>query len=375
MAAIERTVIHPRLEEKWEKLQVAACVVLMVLGVTLSVTFANAKSLMQQVNPNEAGLESLRYSLAGQLITSVTFTLCGIVLQRRRVFWRIVKGEIRPSRIEEVQGKYPVDILFNLLQPVMLFSVAVLAVAVLRADYSKSPSSWTTLAVLSATSGYAAGKLSYTFWGFLERRGSRDTERPLDAAAKGLFLGTTLLFLCLKVNEYKMSQPLLVVRKELYFIAKVIEGNRVPLSCTQRGEKLVRREIEISHTRIAQLVREHARTLAKVHSEEKYKNICLSMLSGLLAALDEDMDGLLENAPEFTKSSRALRFARHVAPAAVMAMFAGVIPVLPGVGSAAGSVSVFLLATAALTLIPGSAPARAAVEGALNKALPTPSKP
>lgn len=375
MSVIERSTISPRLEDRWERIQIALCIALVALGTSIATTLMNSSPLLEHIGVAGANSISLKASISKQIAATLAFSAIGLTAQRRRVIWRTLKGEIKPSRTDEVQNRGQFGIKFTILLPFAAAQMAAAAFLVLRDEYGTWPSGWLALAALGLTSGYGAGKLSFTFWNYMARRGARETEEVFDSAIKALFFMATLLFLALHTKEYPLRSVRLAIRRQIYFAAHAVETNGTPVRYTWRTEKALRSSIKEIHARIAALIHDHARALAKAHTEVEYKKVCDSMLSGLMAALEEDTEGLLANAPELTRSSRISRIALHISPAAAMALFAGIIPLLPGVGDAAGSVRIFLLATAALTLIPGSNSARATIEDALNKALPGQQKP
>jgi hypothetical protein len=174
---------------------------------------------------------------------------------------------------------------------------------------------------------------------------------------------------------YQSTGNRILLRKNIELWAARIEKQPIQIRYTTLRETTLRREIRSFHLRIGAALRSHSVELAKVQEESQYLLIEDSLVRGFINALDGDTAALLENAPELSRSSRFAKVALHCAPAATMATFALLIPVLPGVGGAAGSsVRVFLLAAAALALIPGSGTAKTTVEGALTRVLPGQAK-
>lgn len=351
-------------------MQIAFCIAILILGSSTAVYLVNSRQFLESVGAIKASSANLRTPIPEQMVAALGFALVGLTVQLRRAIWRTLRGDIRPSRTDEVQKRNLTRHTFTLLLPIASTQMAIYAGLILYRVFTNGPAGWMILGALTLTSGYGAGKASEAFLDYLYRRGTVETEEILDTVTKALFYATTLLFLNLHTNEYLNRSARLAVRKQAYFSALDVEFNGTPLRYTWVSEKELRRSIKMTHARIAARIRDHAEALAKAHTKEDYKKICDSMLGGFLAALEGDMEALLETAPQITRLSRLSRFARHIAPAAAMALFAGIIPLLPGAGDAAGSVRVLLLATAALTLIPGSTSARATIEGALNKALP-----
>lgn len=297
------------------------------------------------------------------------------MVQRRRVIYRMIVGRIKPDRYEELNYNYAVAYLFHLFLPGVALPFILSACLLLQSNYDNWPYGWATLAVTGLVIGYIAGQSTWALWAWVMRRTAEDSEQSLDTVVKVLFVATTMLYLSLQNNEYSLRSVRRHVRMELFSLAATVEHNRMPLVFIFRGERMLRSEIKMKHARLAQAIRVHAKKLATVQTEQQYRDIASSLLSGLLVALEGDMDILLENAPEVSRSSRVRNFLRHVTPALIMVLFAVIIPMLPGVGDAAGSVRVLLLATAVLTLIPGASSARPTIEGALSRALPGPQKP
>ncbi|MEW2566104.1 hypothetical protein [Streptomyces sp. NPDC047070] len=316
-----------------------------------------------------------KQSFSGFSMVALGLSLVGVLLHRRRVIYRMAVGRIKPDRYEEVNYNYSVGYIFHLCLPGVTFPLAASASLLLLSNYERWPYGWAAVAVSGLVIGYVAGKSTWGLWAWIMRRTASDSEQALDAAVKALFLATTLLYLTLLDNSYSLRSVRRGVRLELFSLASSVEHNHIPLDFVFRGERALRSEIKLRHACIAEAIRAHARKLATVQNEEQYKNLSISLLGGLRAALAGDIDILLENAPEVSRSSRVRNFLSHVTPAVVMVLFAVIIPLLPGVSDAAGSVRILLLATAVLTLIPGASSARPTIEGALSKALPSPQKP
>ncbi|WP_432178786.1 hypothetical protein [Streptomyces sp. NBC_00063] len=372
---VERSAINPRREIRWEKVQIFLCVLAIMAGAVLTSYAAGAWAPIGAVVTVKGKNADPSESFIAFFLVTLGLSLVGLVLDRRRYIYRIAVGKVRPDRYEEVNYSHSTGHVFHFYLPGLALPFALSACLLLKNNYGHWPYGWAAVAVTGLMIGYIAGQSTWALWTWVMRRTAPDSEQALDMAVKGLFLSVTLLHLSLRNNDYSLRSVRRHVREELFLWAGQVERNKIPLRFVFRSERTLRGEIKMKHARIGQAIRVHARKLATVQTEEQYRDIASSLLGGLLAALEGDIDVLLENTPEVSRSSRVRNFLRHVTPALLMVLFAAIIPVLPGVGDAAGSVRVLLLATAVLTLIPGASSARPTIEGALSKAIPGPQKP
>ncbi|MFD8654722.1 hypothetical protein [Streptomyces mirabilis] len=318
---------------------------------------------------------TLRQSFGAFLLVSLASFWMGLALERRRLIYRIIIGRVKPRDYEKRHYNWAVSHLFHAFMPIIVMQFAGYGALIIQSQYERWPYGWLTVAILGLISGYALGRWTWAFWVWIAGVTGPDAEQPLDRAVEALFIVTTLLYSCLHDGTYLLRSVRRDVRMQLFVWARVVEYNDMPLRLLYRGERALRGEIKMRHARIAQAIRVSAAKLGAIQSETQYREVASSLLGGLLAALEGDMEALLETCPEVSRSSRMRKFLHHVTPAVVMVIFAAVIPFLPGVGAAADSVRVLLLATAVLTLIPGASSARPTIEGALSKALPGQQKP
>ncbi|MET8780284.1 hypothetical protein [Streptomyces sp. NPDC004589] len=375
ISVVERSAVNPRREVRWERIHVILCILAIVGGSALTsylaVALGPAGAVMTLKNKNADHWQAF----AGFFMVAAAFSLVGLILERRRVIYRIAVGRIKPARYEAVHYNFPVYHIFHMFLPAWTAPFAVGAFLLLRGNSAHWPYGWAAVAMAGIVGGYAVGRSTWAIWAWMMRRTADESEQSLDVVVNALFLATTLMYASLRSRDFHLRSVRRYVRYELFALAANVEHSKVPLELTFRVERHLRGEIKVNYARIAQAIRAHARKLATIQNEGQYREISSSLLGGLRAALAGDMETLLENAPEVSRSSRVRNFLRHITPAVAMALFAAIIPVLPGVGDAAGSVRVLLLATAALTLIPGAGSARPTIEGALSRALPGSQKP
>lgn len=375
MAVVNRSAINPHRDIKWERMHVLLCILAVLIGAAVTAYWAREFAPVGAVLTVEGKNSDLNVSSLAFFLVALALSLVGLIVDRRRVIYRMAVGSIKPDRYEELNYGYSVGYLFHLALPGVATPLIIIALVLLYENYEHWPYGWAVVAVSGLMVGYLAGQSTWALWAWMVRRSTEEAEQPLDVTVKALLLAASLLFMSLKVNEYSIRSVRRIVRRELFSAASMVKSNHSSLAFTFRSERALRREVKVAHARIAQAIREHARKLATAQTEEQCRDVASSLLGGLRAALQGDIDALLENAPELTRSSKIRDAIRWITPALVMMIFAVVIPLLPGVGDAAGSVRIILLATAALTLIPGASSARPTIEGALSKALPGSQKP
>ncbi|WP_266741854.1 hypothetical protein [Streptomyces sp. NBC_00401] len=372
---LQRSAVNPRRDIRWERIQILLC----VLGIAISAALASYVAAIWApagaVVTNKAEDATPWQSFNAFLLVSVASSLMGLALERRRFIYRITIGRVKPREYEKFHYNFAVSYLFHEYLPFAVLQFSGAGFLIIQSQYERWPYGWITVAIIGLVVGYVLGKWTWTLWVWVIGITGPDSEQPLDCAVESLFAVTTLLYSCLRDGTYSLRSVRRYVRLQLFVWATVVEHNDMPLRLLHRAERGLRSEIKMKHARIAQAIRVHAGKLATVQNEGQYREISSSLLGGLLAALEGDIETLMETCPEVSRSSKVRNFLRHVTPALVMVIFAAIIPFLPGVGDAAGSVRVLLLATAVLTLIPGASSARPAIEGALSKALPGQQKP
>ncbi|MFE0131220.1 hypothetical protein ACFWY6_06515 [Streptomyces sp. NPDC059037] len=371
---VERSLPNLLKSRRWERLHVFFAVCAVLAGAVVATYFTSSGILVGKeagATLSDRGFEepiSIRFTLA------LGVTYLGFAFHRRMPLIRSIKQVMDPSRDDQIYNtvsyvsKFHFFLLINITYSLLAFASTI----------SRSVTGWTagwaTLTGAALLLGYVASRAAYGIESYLIDREASERGNESDEMVRGLFYLSGLLCTALKSGEYTLTKIRRMVRSEVRKIASGIEFNSIPRKYTRWSERKLRREVMQPHRLVADLLREHARALGKVHSEEDFERICESVIFGFMAAYEGDMNRLVENAPESTRSSRLSRAIRYCGPAAVMVVFAIAIPLLPGAGDAAASVRVFLFATAALTLIPGSTSARSTVESALSKALPAQPK-
>lgn len=118
-------------------------------------------------------------------------------------------------------------------------------------------------------------------------------------------------------------------------------------------EVAARRQARQFHAALAELIRRHDRAITQVRTAQEYEAITASLRMGVLALAAGDVAALMQHSAAEPPTSRAARILRRTGSSLVLAAFAVVIPLLPGVdGATGGGVRVLLLMTAALALTP-----------------------
>lgn len=368
--ALVRCLVHPRRLRDQERWACALCCALIILGDGALVVFANYDSLRKLAPHGKGGAGSFGAPELVLGFVAIGFSLLGLMFQRRYAIVRVYTGRTRASRLERVKNRRPPIEEFHHYLPLAWSGFAGLSALTVWEYWGEWPAGWLTMLVSNILIGYAAGKLSLVFLGCLFIRSTPGTVRVLDRLVCCLFDATTALFFMSRFEGCDDRRFRMRVRASMYNAAGSVEADSTPLLFTWKHEKKLRSEIRSDRAKVAAVMRSLARKLAVANSAEEHKEIRDAMLAGLFLAIDGNLPGLVESAPDVSRSSRLSRVARHVAPAVAMMLFAVVIPLLPGANEAASSVRVFLIATAALTLIPGTSTARGTIESALTRSLP-----
>ncbi|MEU2026839.1 hypothetical protein ABZ565_32575 [Streptomyces sp. NPDC016469] len=161
-----------------------------------------------------------------------------------------------------------------------------------------------------------------------------------------------------------------IVRRRLAFAIEAAQDTSVIRRRTSVREVAARRHMRQFHATLAELIRRHDRAVTQVHTTEEYDAITVSLRAGVLALAAEDLTALMQHSAAEPSVSRIARLVRRTGSSVVLAVFAMVIPLLPGVDSATGEgVRVILLMTAALTLTPASDFASSSIRSALERSL------
>ncbi|MER7922724.1 hypothetical protein ABTY96_06235 [Streptomyces sp. NPDC096057] len=244
------------------------------------------------------------------------------------------------------------------------------AAATMADVYTSWPTGWNILIVLALVFGAVLVRLMLVVDSWMQSVRPAPWNRSDDEAIRSLFLSTVNLY---QSRDYwDAPSEIAYLRNHIDAGARRVENNRVPLRAVRFRERGLRNEIRHRHSRLAEQLRLHSRSLAQVHSRSDYDRVCDSLRAGLLAAVSSDWDELLRHAPELTAASQFRRAANRLTGPAVLVTAGLLIPLLPGVGPVPGdSVRILLLASGALALLPAATTdlARSNVQGALDRAL------
>lgn len=375
ISATERSLPHPLNLRRWERVHVSFAVIAVLAGATCATYFVHSGALASKEAGAILSRGDFRDSITVQFFLALGVTYLGFSFHRRRPLIRSINQVLHPDRHDQIHNSVSPVSQFHFL----LFLNITYSLLCFGSMISRSITGWTAgwiaLTASSLFLGYAASRAAYSIESYLVTHEANGREKEFDEVTCGLFYLSGLLCTALKSREYELTKIRRLVRSEVRGVAARIEFNSTPMKYTRWSERKLRAEAMGPHRRVANLLREHARVLGKVHSEEDFERICNSIIYGFMAIHERNLENLLENAPEVTPSSRFSRAIRYCGPAVVMVIFAIAIPLLPGASDAAASVRVFLFATAALALIPGSTSARSTVEGALSRALPAQPRP
>ncbi|MEU5209352.1 hypothetical protein [Streptomyces sp. NPDC020742] len=131
----------------------------------------------------------------------------------------------------------------------------------------------------------------------------------------------------------------------------------------------LRREIRIQNKRIAKILRDHSRALAKAGNQADYERVLASLTGGLLAAARDDWDALLDGAPEVTRSSLATQMLTRLWPAVLLLGSATVLPLIPAFSESADDIRKFLLPMGIIAALGASETVASSVRGVLDKVI------
>ncbi|WP_424705470.1 hypothetical protein [Kitasatospora acidiphila] len=141
------------------------------------------------------------------------------------------------------------------------------------------------------------------------------------------------------------------LRYRVTSLAKEMESTRVRVRRTGQEERKARRFIRDQNVRVAAVLRRHAEVLSVAGTQQEYERICRSLTAGLLAASEDNWEGLLENSPDITFMSRIQRLSARLGPAAFLLAAAFLLPLFPGLHGASASIYGTLLPVATLTAL------------------------
>ncbi|MET4648274.1 hypothetical protein ABID95_008046 [Streptomyces atratus] len=375
---MERYYIQPTIARRLERIHLVFFI--SSLAITLAVATCIIHSHPASYwKPEQKSVLTQGQTLAiEQFLAASLLATIGPAFHRRRTIWQTFGKGPTGTRTEAVQRQFSPLAKFHghaLFVASTLLSFGAAGVIGLIRTYEGWPTGFAVISPATIIAGYGISRASYALEGQLHRRHRFRTVHSLDVVTLALFELSSLTIAARYTDWYESTNNRMIFRKSIEIWAARIETQPIQIRYTTLRERSLRREIRSFHLRVGAAIRSHSVELAKVREESQYLLIEDSLVRGFINALDGNTEALLENAPELSRSSRVTRVALHCVPAATMVTFALLIPVLPGVGEAAGSsVRVFLLAAAALALIPGSGTAKATVEGALTRVLPGQAK-
>ena len=159
-------------------------------------------------------------------------------------------------------------------------------------------------------------------------------------------------------------------RLDLNWWAAYAQQSRIAFKRTRWFEWRERAHYRRRYRMLGAIIRSHASTALAANTAADWEPICQSLVSGLMLVVDEDWDAIIAAYALLPRRDRWItRLAPRLLTAAVTGCGAVFLPLLPGLGGAAGSsVRVFLGIAAVLALLPageGYDPVRSAVSSSL----------
>ncbi|MFD9204755.1 hypothetical protein ACFVZM_00550 [Streptomyces sioyaensis] len=192
--------------------------------------------------------------------------------------------------------------------------------------------------------------------------------RPLDAVLVALMAATAACFH--RQARWWDPRSIKIIRNRLAVAIEAAGDTATVRRRTSLLEVTARRQARHFHAALAELIRRHDRAITQVRTAQEYEAITASLRIGVLALAAGDLATLMQHSAAEPPTSRAARILRRTGSSLVLAAFAVVIPLLPGVdGATGGGVRVLLLMTAALALTPASDSASGSIRSALERSL------
>ncbi|MFD8318504.1 hypothetical protein [Kitasatospora purpeofusca] len=158
------------------------------------------------------------------------------------------------------------------------------------------------------------------------------------------------------------------LRYQIHLSARRIARSPVRLRRTQWGELELRRAIRQEQAQVAAVLRLHADRLAVIGTQGEYVQICSSVTEGLLAAVDDDWDGLTANAPEVTLASRLKRASARLGGPLLLVTAALTLPLIPEFHDSRTTIYSSLLPLAVLMALRAPEAVANTIRGAIDKA-------
>ncbi|MEU9129360.1 hypothetical protein AB0D08_14855 [Kitasatospora sp. NPDC048540] len=157
------------------------------------------------------------------------------------------------------------------------------------------------------------------------------------------------------------------LRYQIQLAATKIARSPVRLRRTQWGELELRRAIRQEQAQVAAVLRLHADRLAVIGTQGEYIQICASVTEGLLAAVNDDWEGLTANAPEVTLASRLKRVSARFGAPLLLAGAALTLPVIPQFHDSRAAIYSSLLPLAALMALRAPEAVANSIRGVIDK--------
>ncbi|MBM4796388.1 hypothetical protein HXP44_31240 [Streptomyces sioyaensis] len=223
--------------------------------------------------------------------------------------------------------------------------------------------------VFGAILGLQAGRWVRVVERLLSRRFRQPHRpRPLDAVLVALMAATAACFQ--RQARWWDPRSIKIIRNRLAVAIEAAGDTATVRRRTSLMEVAARRQARQFHAALAELIRRHDRAITQVRTAQEYEAITASLRRGVLALAAGDLAALMQHSAAEPPTSRAARILRRTGSSLVLAAFAVVIPLLPGVdGATGGGVRVLLLMTAALALTPASDGASGSIRSALERSL------
>ncbi|SOE14018.1 hypothetical protein SAMN06272775_4982 [Streptomyces sp. 2323.1] len=225
--------------------------------------------------------------------------------------------------------------------------------------------------VFGAILGLQAGRWVRVVERLLSRRFRQPHRpRPLDAVLVALMAATATCFQ--RQARWWDPRSIKIIRNRLTVAIEAAGDTATVRRRTSLMEVAARRQARQFHAALAELIRRHDRAITQVRTAQEYEAITASLRMGVLALAAGDVAALMQHSAAEPPTSRAARILRRTGSSLVLAAFAVVIPLLPGVdGATGGGVRVLLLMTAALALTPAGDSASGSIRSALERSLLT----
>ncbi|WP_330478215.1 hypothetical protein OG301_20230 [Streptomyces platensis] len=158
------------------------------------------------------------------------------------------------------------------------------------------------------------------------------------------------------------------LRNRIDSAARDIAVTRVRIRRTEPlADHRVRNDIRIENKKLAEVLRNHSRALARAGSQADYEKILESLTRGLMAASRDDWDALLDGAPEITRRSVLARALARLGPAMLLLGTAAALPLIPAFSESAEDIRKFLVPMGIIAALGASETVANSIRGVLDK--------